>query len=507
MRRPVIALTAAAALLTAAGASSAATLSSGAAVPPAIPSTPVTAPFISPNVSHVGTIPLEGVGVSMETVTVGNQVRAFVSGAGGLSIYDATDPTKPELLGHLPIYNWENEDIAVSKDGKTAFLTEFDGILYVHAVDVSNPMLPTITDTIATGGAHTVVCADDPCSYLYGSEGQTYDVRDRANISKVPAAQSWGGQLKASGHNLHQDGQGLWIADTSPLIVFKQGTTDGKIDPLKVTKITDGVVSKDTNYQHNNIRPNAGNYASRPLVADSTGKLVQDTSGGLRDGELLLGNGESNFEPQCNGGSGAFSTWSMVNFDKKATKGMTQVDVLRPIQGDYTNGDPAINEMGCSGHWFTQRNADDNENILVAAAWYEHGTRFLKVNRSTGKISQVGFFQPVRGAASEAFLMPTKVAGKDVVWTIDYHSGIDILTFDQSKPAATAAQSNASWMAKVGVVDAWAKAMREVCQAAVSKEATATAASAATSARSHATMHAELKATGLATFPQLAKLK
>ncbi len=70
MRRPVLALTAAAVLLTAAGASSAATLAGAAAVPPAVPSTPVTAPFVSPNVTHVGTIPIEGVGVSMETRTV-----------------------------------------------------------------------------------------------------------------------------------------------------------------------------------------------------------------------------------------------------------------------------------------------------------------------------------------------------------------------------------------------------------------------------------------------------
>ncbi|MCW2605816.1 MAG: hypothetical protein JWO60_509 [Frankiales bacterium] len=499
MRRPVIALTAAAALLTAAGASSAATLSSrDAAVPPAVPSTPVTAPFASPNVQHVGTIPLEGVGVSMETRTMPDgQVRAFVSGAGGLSIYDATDPTAPELLGHLPFYNWENEDIAVSKDGKTAFLTEFQGTLYLHAVDVADPTLPTITGSLLLDGAHTVVCADEPCNYLFGSEGQTYDVTDRANPVRVPAGKDWGTLLKdpvtkktQNGHNLHQDGQGYWIADTMPLLMFKQGKkADGTADPFALTKITDGVITKDTGYQHNNIRPNAENYKPRSTT---------DNASGLKDGELLLGNGETNFGPQCDGSSGAFSTWSMVGFEGKKTKGMTQVDVLRPVNGDYAAaGDPAINEMGCSGHWFTQRNADDGKNLLVAAAWYEHGTRFLNVDRSTGKIKQVGFYQPVRGAASEAFIMPTKKDGKDVVWTVDYHSGIDILVFDQKAPVATVAQTNASWLAKKGVTDSWATIMRELCKAG----ATGT-----TAAPEHAAMHTAVKATGLATFPQLARL-
>lgn len=438
MRRPVLVLSVPVGLLVTAGAV--------LAVPPVIPSSPATAPFVSDNVTHVGTVPVDGVGVSMEVRQVGEQVRAFVSGAGGLSIYDATDPKAPELLGHLPLYNWENEDVAVSQDGTKAFLTEFTAGLYLHAVDVSDPTLPLVTDTIR-GGPHTVVCADDPCDYLYGSDGQTFDVRDLAAISELPQAQSWGAQVGVSaGHNLHEDDAGIWVSDSSPLTVFRQ--VDG--DPLRVEKLTTGRISKDSGYQHNNVRPNADEYVPRAPE--------EGLDGPLRPGELLLTNGETNFTGTCDGSAGAFSTWSMAGFDQGAP--MQQLEVLRPVSGTWTEGDPAVNKLGCSGHWFTAKDAADGQ-VLVAAAWYEHGTRFLAVDPATGKISQVGFFQPVRGATSEAFWMP----GSNVVWAIDYQSGIDILEFDEQSPVPTTEEVDASWLAKAGVVDPFAEAARQLGRA------------------------------------------
>lgn len=442
-RRPLLALVSAAVLLASVGVA--------AAVPtvPVSPTVPATGlDFISDNVKHVGTIPLDGVGVSMKVVKVGKQVRAFVSGAAGLSIYDATDPAKPLLLGHLPIYNWENEDIAVSPDGNTAILTEFEGTLYLHVVDVSDPTLPRITGSIIGAGAHTTTCATKTCDYLYGSEGQTYDLRDKAHPKQLPTEQSWGKLTGAGtrGHNVHVDASGLFISDTSPLVAFRQV----RGNPLKLQVVTTGEITKGTGYQHNNIRPQAQMY--RPRSAKD------GTKGPLHPGELLLGNGETNFTGTCDGGSGAFSTWSMVGFDKGAT--MKQIDVLRPVNGGYSNGDPAVNGLGCSGHWFTEKTAKDG-SILVTAAWYEHGTRFLKVDPKTGKIRQVGFYQPVRGSTSLAYWIP----GTDYAWAIDYHSGIDILKFDEGKKAPTVAQTDASWLAKLHVTDPLSELLRSVCRA------------------------------------------
>jgi hypothetical protein len=466
-------LTSGAALATAPGPSPdvptalpASALGSAAVVPPVVPPVPGST-FQSANVEHLGTVPLEGVGVSMEVREVDGQQRAFVSGAAGLSIYDATDPTKPLLLGHLPFYNWENEDIAVSEDGKTALLTEFQGLLYLHVVDVSNPLVPRITGTLAPGGAHTVVCANPACTYAYGSEGQTYDLRDRTRpVRLTDRSKEWGRQLGAgtSGHNLHVDEAGVWVSDTDPLIVFEQ--VDG--DPLTLRKLTDGKVTKDTAYQHNNIRPRADRYAPR---AEDEG-----LDGPLRDGELLLGNGETNFTGTCGEDAGAFSTWSMAGFDQVGLREsdageplgaeMVQLDVLRPLSSAATagfpNGDPPVNSLGCSGHWFTETDAQDG-SILVFAGWYEHGTRMIKVDPRTGKITQVGYFQPVRGSTSEAYLMPGSKDGTHVVWAVDFHSGIDILRFSEDAPAPSTTELDASWLLRG--TDAFSVAARELCAA------------------------------------------
>lgn len=443
MRRTVLALCSAAVLLTGGAASAVPTLPVSPMVPD-VPGTTVT----SPNVTHLGTIPLEGVGVSMRTRTVGRQVRAFVSGAAGLSIYDATDPKHPLLLGHLPVYNWENEDIAVADDGQTAVLTEFTGSFYLHVVDVSDPTLPLITGSMVLSGAHTVECADRHCSYAFGSEGQTYDLRDRAQPVELPKERSWGELTGAgSGHNLHQDAAGYWISDTMPLVMFKESP-----DPLHLKVLTRGQITKNTAYQHNNVRPRAAKWVPRANGAS--------TGAPYRDGELLLGEGETNFEYACNGASGAFSTWSLVGWNKGAK--MRQLDVLRPVNGSLGSSNPAVNAMGCSGHWFTTLDGADG-SILVAAAWYEHGTRFLSVNPRTGRISQLGWFQPQRGSTSAAYWM-----GHGTVWSVDYHSGIDVLTFDQNpKLRPTTRQVDASWLAKLNVVDPLSEALRALCRAGV----------------------------------------
>jgi len=420
----------------------------GASAAPPVPVSPVVpgvaaAVVTSPNVTHVGTIALDGVGVSMRVVKVGAQVRAFVSGAAGLSIFDATNPKAPLLIGHLPFYNWENEDIAVSQDGKTAILSEFEGFLYLHVVDVSDPSVPRIVGTLAPGGAHTVECADPKCNYLFGSEGQTFDITDRTKPRELPRQQSWGQLTGAgAGHNVHQDAAGIWVSDTSPLVVFKLAP-----DPLHLKVLTSGGVSLNTAYQHNNVRPRADRYVPR-----------KTTGGSLRDGELLLGQGETNEDLQCGSGSGAFSTWSMVGFDRQVP--MKQLHVLRPVTGKLAAKDPAVNALGCSGHWFTEQTGKDG-SILVAGAWYEHGTRILSVNPRTGTIAQVGYFQPQRGSTSASYWM-----SGNVIWSIDYHTGIDILAFDQSparRPTAKATES--SWLLRLHDRDAFADAVRQLCAA------------------------------------------
>jgi hypothetical protein len=242
---------------------------------------------------------------------------------------------------------------------------------------------------------------------------------------------------------------GIVSADVTPITVMDV------TDPTKPTIITQSIAKemtqKKTAYQHNNMIPLAEQYDAR-----DTEEEIADPN--LRAGEVMLSNGETNFTRTCNTGSGPFTTYSAKNW--KQGQPMQVLDVLRPVSGQYSNGDPAVNAIGCSGHWFDWQQ-DAAGNYTVAGAWYEHGTRVLKVDSMTGKISQVGFYQPVVGSASAAHWIDS-----EYIYTIDYERGIDILKYKEAAAVPTTAEIDASWLANLGKVSAAASAERFVCKLA-----------------------------------------
>jgi hypothetical protein len=289
------------------------------------------------------------------------------------------------------------------------------------------------------------------CHYLFASNGKTYDIRDRSNPHALPREQWWSTKVHAGGaHALHQDSAGFWIADETPLVMFRADS------PLKPKRVTSGNVTLNTAYQHNNIRPHAAGYKPR---------RPGDHSKALRPGEMLMTEGETNFSPACGTGSGAFSTWSMVGWDRG--RPMKQLHVLRPVNGTYDgNGNAAVNALGCSGHWFKVRGDSPgiyNGDYLVAAAWYEHGTRLLAVDKKTAKIRQVGYFQPVRGSASSAYW----IRGTNYVYVVDYQRGVDILKFHPFDAPPTAAETTRSWLAKLHTIDTVSREERFWCRQAM----------------------------------------
>jgi hypothetical protein len=92
-----------------------------------------------------------------------------------------------------------------------------------------------------------------------------------------------------------------------------------------------------------------------------------------------------------------------------------------------TNGhdvDPVVNApFGCSSHWF-QEHPDFKDGGLIAAGFYNHGTRFLDVSK-TGKIEQVGYFLPHGGGTSAAYWITD-----EIVYAIDYQRGFDVLKYN-----------------------------------------------------------------------------
>jgi hypothetical protein len=85
-------------------------------------------------------------------------------------------------------------------------------------------------------------------------------------------------------------------------------------------------------------------------------------------------------------------------------------------------GGVASAPFGCSAHWFDTHDTWNNGGVL-AAGWYNSGTRFLNVD-SKGKFTEVGWFLPNGGGTSAALWI-----NKEIVYAVDYQRGLDILRY------------------------------------------------------------------------------
>lgn len=425
---------------------------------PPLPGVSIT----TPNVTHVGYIADVGPTVSARLVQVDGQKRLYVSSIGrGLTIYDVSDPAEPALIGALPLGGWQNEDMAVSEDGDVTVLAYGDENNYEFnlVIDTSDPTLPVLASR-TDGGDHTAECVTPTCSYLYGSEGNIYDLRDPSSPvtlgSWITKARQQGVNVTGFPHKVVLDSAGYVITDSSPRVMFD---ISDPANPIVLSRHKNPPPSNNIQYQHNNLRPRAEDWQPRE---------EDDTDPALRPGELLLANGETNLVPQCNGAGGPFMTWRMTNWDRYRDTGGAQgqfeiIETFRPLEnGNYMDGNPAVNALGCSGHWFdwtTSRNSEDT--YVVAAAWFEHGVRFLEVDAKTGDIKEVGFFQPVDGSTGATYWIDD-----EYLYTTDYVRGIDILRFDhdpQTQP--TQAELDANWIAGLDLPTLPATALEQyVCR-------------------------------------------
>ncbi len=420
---------------------------------------PGPAGFSSDNIDYIGTLATDssGIGARVHEMPDG-EMRFYVSGAQGLSIYNIDNPAFPVLIGRFEIPNFENEDVSVSADGKTVLMSEFTVNGYYYVFTVSDPVLATgqvvitLSGQMVLKGAHIVDCIDDACDYSYGSDGDIYDLTDKTAPKQM--AINWKTLVDeqngeeagrpADGHNvevigdydLNDDGslQRILTTDTTPIVMLD--VTDPTAPVFITQSVREDHGSFGTQYQHNNKVQGFEDYESRDLTADP---VVGDADGkptNLTTGEILIGNGETNFTGTCGSGSGPLASWSIAGWD--SGEQFEAIEVFRPESGTYDgDGNAAVNALGCSGHWFDTRYPTATEieagtanegDIMVAAGWYEHGTRVFKVDGATGAIDQIAFFQPVAGSASAAHWV---VDGeRTYIYTVDYVRGGDIMRFD-----------------------------------------------------------------------------
>lgn len=309
-----------------------------------------------------------------------------------LTIYDTKDPLNPTPVGflenpHEPIFTREDIDT----NGRILLMPNLalaPGPLEI--VDVEDKTNPTIIASVPNMSNHTFSCILD-CKYAYGSEGFIIDLTDPAN--PVVGEKKWGDD-KPGGNNAHdvtEVAPGIVLTATPQIMLL-----DARKNPMDPKLLAVGT-TPDQRFQHTAVWPRMG-----------------------LDRWILMA-GETNFKPRCSDTGGAFMTFDSKNWKK--TKTFEFVDEYRVSNGTYADGSPAVNAVGCSSHWHEVR-PDFRNGGIVAAAFFEHGTRFLDI-KSDGSIEEAGWFMPHAGSTGAVYWRT-----KDIVYATDYSRGIDILRFN-----------------------------------------------------------------------------
>lgn len=345
--------------------------------------------FSTDNVEYVDFFPFE-VGTATGASVIGKYL--YVTSWKAFSIYDVSNPTTPERLSTTPFgFKFENEDVATN--GKIMLFSESVPQDILHVWDVEDKTNPVEIGTLAGAGDHTMSCILK-CRWAYGSDGAIVDLRKPSDPKKAPGSWHQLTGLQGGAHDVREYKNGFII--TSPLADAFQIVDVRK--PLKPKVLARGAHPDPESWLfHSGRWPNKG-----------------------KD-RFVIQQGEQNAETRCNDHTGPFMVFDTKKWKK--TKTMKLVDTFRLDNGTYQDGSPAVNVLGCSAHWFQEHRTFKNGG-LVALGYYEHGTRFLDVQKN-GKIKEVGWFIPHAGSTSAAYWL-----NKRIVYSVDYTRGIDILKYN-----------------------------------------------------------------------------
>jgi hypothetical protein len=339
---------------------------------------PTVGGFASDGVEYVGHVPLNN-------DTAGARLLdgyLYLTTSTALHIYDVSEPEAPRRVGVHPLPQqpyFAEED--VDTNGKILLISSL-GTLFVF--DVEDKENPQILAQLAGTDEHTFSCVLY-CTYAYGSEGAIVDLR-KPDSPRVVG--DWTeGKPATNSHDVTEVARGMVVTSSQPLMLL-----DARRNPRKPKLLAMGG-NDDGRFMHGNLWPRK-----------------------MKDRFLLVG-GESG-GPSCDNPSAAFMTWDASKW--KRTRTFTMIDEYRVERGLPTDGDQ-VADLYCA-HWFSTHPAY-KDGGLVAMAWYEHGTRFLQIDK-TGKISEAGWFIPYAGSTSAAYWVTD-----EIVYAVDYNRGLDILRF------------------------------------------------------------------------------
>ncbi len=353
-------------------------------------------------------------GISSDNVEFIKHIPIAVNGVGGrvvgdyfymndqhkIMIFDIKDPLNPTLTGYIPMpqeYMYSREDLDTNGEIMVVPNTSRPnpnggtgpapvGINTLFIISVEDKTNPQIIGELPGAAQHTFSCILD-CTWAYGSDGNIVDLRNPSKPKLME--EKWGdGMPASSGHDVEEVAPGLVLTSSQPILLL-----DARKDPKNPTLLATGS-NEDGRFIHTGRWP-----------------------GG--DDKFLLMAGETNFRPRCSEAVAAFMTWDASKW--KQTKTFTMIDEYRMKNGTHVDGSPAAN-VSCSTHWH-EAHPDFKNGGLVAAAFFEHGARFIDVSNK-GKIKEIGWFLPHGGSTSAVYWITDRIA-----YTLDYNRGIDIIKF------------------------------------------------------------------------------
>jgi len=381
-------------------------LAAPAAAEPALPDA-----VMSANVEYLGSIQ-QDVGLTAGAKVVGD--RLFVTSGKNISIYDISDPANPQPLGGMKAnVAWENEEVptngkvlAVASDFYSVGVPECVAALAadgcVQFFDVRDPSDIRQVGTIPIAN-HTAECVLD-CQYFYGRAGTIIDARGILDGTAPKVIGNWIDELRAQGvderscHHIREIRPGVLLTACQPFAAISVNAEDGG-SPAHPKVLYTGEAAK---FVHSSRWPREGGD------------------------KFVLTGGEQNFTGRCERNNSEFSVYSA---DKVLAGQSTQFEgplsqVPPAGNGLYADGKPVAGALGCSVHWF-QEHPTFRDGGLVAISEYEDGVRFLQITPDGG-IQEQGYFLSLGSSSSSP-----KWAGKDdILYSIDYQRGIDILRWN-----------------------------------------------------------------------------
>jgi hypothetical protein len=378
----------------------------------------------SDNVEYLGSIK-QDVGLTTGAKVVGK--RLFVTSGKNITIYDISKPDTPVTLGSMKVNTaWENEEVptngkvlAVASDFyslTSSCLSQMRVTGCIQFFDVRDASNIHEVGSIPVAN-HTAECVLD-CQYFYGRAGTIVDARGILDGTPPKVIGNWIQELRGQGvdskscHHMRELRPGVLITACQPFAVITVNPTDvAGASPAHPKVLYTG---QSDAFVHSARWPRSGH-----------------------DKWVLIG-GETNFTGRCDGSNGEFRTYSadaVNNHESRTFEG--PVARLQPAgNGTYVDGKPPANHLGCSVHWFQEHSTFKNGG-LVALSEYEDGVRFLQVARN-GSIGEQGFFAALGGSSSSPKWAPTG----DVVYSLDYDRGIDIIRWKGSHYIPTGKGNN-----------------------------------------------------------------